>query len=43
MNNQEFKNDEEKSSWESYLKYPAVLMVKKPKNQNYSVYTVAIN
>ena len=26
----EFKNDEEKSSWKSYVRYPAMLMVKKP-------------
>ena len=29
---QEFKNDEEKSSWKSYVKYPGVLMVKKPED-----------
>ena len=38
---QEFKNDEEKSSWKSYVKYPGVLMVKKPEDRNYSVYMVA--
>ena len=38
---QEFKNDEEKSSWTSYVKYPGVLMVKKPEDRNYSVYMVA--
>ena len=37
----EFKNDEEKSSWKSYVKYPGVLMVKKPENRNYSVSMVA--
>ena len=38
---QEFKSDEEKSSWKSYVKYPGVLMVKKPEDRNYSVYMVA--
>ena len=28
----EFKNDEEKGSWKSYVKYPGVLMVKKPED-----------
>ena len=37
----EFKNHEEKSSWTSYVKYPAVLMVKKPEDQNYSVCMVS--
>ena len=37
----EFKNDEEKSSWKSYAKYPGVLMVKKLEHQNYTVYMVA--
>ena len=36
------KNDE-KSSWKSYVKYPQVLMVKKPEDQNYSEYMVASN
>ena len=34
----EFKNDEEKNTWKSYVKYPGVLMIKKPEDQNYSVY-----
>ena len=33
----EFENDEKKSSWKIYAK----LMVKKPEDQNYSVYMVA--
>ena len=37
----EFKNDEEKSSWKSYVKYPGILMVKKPDDQYYSLYMVA--
>ena len=41
ISRQEFKNDEEKSSWKSYVKYPGVLMVKKPEDRNYSVYMVA--
>ena len=41
ITSREFKNDEEKSSWKSYVKYPKVLMVKKHEDQNYSVYTVA--
>ena len=28
----EFKNDDEKSSWNSCVKYPGVLMVKKPED-----------
>ena len=39
----EFKNHETKSSWTSYVKYPAVLTVKKPEEQNYSVCMVAID
>ena len=39
----EFKSDEEKSSWKSYVKYPGVLMAKKPEDQNYNVYMVAID
>ena len=37
----ESKNDEEKSSWKSYVKYPGALMVRKPEDRNYSVYMVA--
>ena len=37
----EFKSVEEKSSWKSYVKYPGVLMVKKPEDRNFSVYIVA--
>ena len=37
----EFRSDEEKSSWKSYVKYPGVLMVKKLEDRNYSVYMVA--
>ena len=37
----EFKSDEEKSCWRSYVKYPGVSMVKKPEDQNYSVYMIA--
>ena len=37
----EFKIDKEKNSWRSYVKYPGVLMVKKPEDRNYSVYMVA--
>ena len=36
----EFKNYEEKSPWKSYLRYPGMLMIKKPKDRNYSVYMV---
>ena len=36
----EFKSNEEKSSWKKYVKYPGVLMVKKPEDRNYSVYMV---
>ena len=39
----EFKSDEEKSSWKSYVKYPGVFMAKKPEDQNYNVYMVAID
>ena len=41
MTRREFKSDEEKSSWKSYVKYPGVLMVKTPEDRNYSVYMVA--
>ena len=37
----EFKSDNENNSWKSYVKYPRVLMVKKPEDRNYSVYMVA--
>ena len=37
----EFKSDEEKSSWKSYVKHPGALMVKKPEDRNYSVFMVA--
>ena len=37
----EFKNDEEMSFRKSYVKYPEVLMVKKPEDRNYSVYMEA--
>ena len=37
----EFKSDEEKSYWKSYVKYPGAIMVKKPEDRNYSVYVVA--
>ena len=37
----DFKRDEEKSSWKSYVKYPGVLMVKIPEHRNYSLYMVA--
>ena len=37
----EFKNNEERSSWKSYVKYQGVLMVKKPEDQNYSAYMAA--
>ena len=36
----ESKSDDEKSSWKSYVKYPGVLMVKKPEDQNCSVFMV---
>ena len=32
-----FKNDEERSSWKSYVKYPGELMVRKSEDRNYSV------
>ena len=32
-----FKNDEERSSWKSYVKYPGELMIKKFEDRNYSV------
>ena len=41
MTRREFKSDEEKSSWKSYVKYLGVLMIKKPEKQNYSVCMVA--
>ena len=31
----------QKSCWKSYVKYPGVLMVKKPDDRSYSVYMVA--
>ena len=37
----EFKNDEEKSSWKSYVEHPGMLMVKKPEDQNCGVYLAA--
>ena len=37
----EFKSDEEKSYWKSYVKYPGAIMVKKSEDRNYSVYMVA--
>ena len=37
----EFKSKDEKGSWKSYVKYPGVLMVKKPDDPNYSAYMVA--
>ena len=41
ITSKEFKNDEEMSFWKSYVKYPEVLMVKKPEDRNYSVYKEA--
>ena len=38
---QDFKSDEEKSSWKSYVKYPGVLMIKIPEHRNYNLYMVA--
>ena len=37
----EFKDDEEKNYLKSSVKYPGVLMVKKPEDRNYIVYIVA--
>ena len=34
----ELKNEEEKSSWKRFVKYPGVLMAKKPEDQYYTVY-----
>ena len=43
ITSREFRNDEEKSSCKCYVKHPRVLMVKKPEDQNYRVYMVAID
>ena len=34
----EFKEDEDKKLWKSYVKFPGVLMVKKPGDQGYKIY-----
>ena len=34
----EFKQDEDKKLWKSYVKFPGVLMVKKPGDQGYKIY-----
>ena len=34
----EFKQDEDKKLWKSYVKFPGVLIVKKPGNKRYHIY-----
>ena len=34
----EFKQDEDKKLWKSYVKFPEVLIVKKPGNKRYQIY-----
>ena len=34
----EFKQDEDKKLWKSYVKFPGVLIVKKPGNKRYQIY-----
>ena len=34
----EFKQDEVKKLWKSYVKFPGVLMVRKPGDQRYQIY-----
>ena len=38
LKRKEFKQDEDKKLWKSYVKIPGVLMVKKPGDQGYQIY-----
>ena len=38
LRRKEFKQDEDKKFWKSYIKFPGVLMVKKPGDQRYQIY-----
>ena len=38
LKRKEFKQDEDKKLWKSYVKFPGVLMVKKPGDQGYKIY-----
>ena len=38
LKRKEFKEDEVRKSWKSYVKFPGVLMVKKPTDEKYKVF-----
>ena len=38
LKRKEFKEDEVRKTWKSYVKFPGVLMVKKPKDKKYKVF-----
>ena len=38
LKRKEFKQEEDKKLWKSYIKFRGVLMVKKPGDQRYQIY-----
>ena len=38
LNHKEFKQEEDKKLWKSYVKFPGVLMIKKPGDERYQMY-----
>ena len=38
LKRKEFKEDEVRKTWKSYVKFPGVLMVKKPTDKKYKVF-----
>ena len=38
LKRKEFKEDEVRKTWKSYVKFPGVLMVKKPTDEKYKVF-----
>ena len=38
LKRKEFKKGEDKKLWKSYVKFPGVLMIKKPGDQRYQIY-----
>ena len=38
LKHKEFKQEEDKKLWKSYVKFPGVLMIKKPGDQRYQMY-----
>ena len=38
LKRKEFREDEVRKTWKSYIKFPGVLMVKKPTNEKYKVF-----